>query len=81
MIEKREDRTLGQEILKAVEPKPLFIRASDISRLVVGLSPSTAANWRSEGKGPDYYKVGGSVYYKVDDLEKFFGAKKILSHN
>ena len=25
--------------------------------------------WRSQGKGPNYYKVGSTVRYEMDDLE------------
>ena len=34
------------------EVKPLFVKATDIDRIIVGLSPKTLANWRSQGVGP-----------------------------
>lgn len=36
---------------------------------VLGLRESTLRVWRSQGKGPSYYKVGSAVRYKMDDLE------------
>lgn len=29
----------------------------------------TLANWRSNGEGPKYVKIGGAVLYPVDELE------------
>lgn len=34
-----------------------------------GLDAGTLANWRTQGKGPEYVKVGGKVLYMVDKLE------------
>lgn len=36
---------------------------------VLGLKESTMRVWRSQGKGPGYYRVGSAVRYKMDDLE------------
>ena len=57
--------------------KPLFVKATDIDRIVVGLSPKTLANWRSQGVGPKYFLVNGSVYYAFTELEKFFGSNSV----
>nr|WP_166181000.1 helix-turn-helix domain-containing protein [Altererythrobacter segetis] len=38
---------------------------------LLGVSPKTLSRWRWAGKGPDYYKFGGAVRYKTDDLEAF----------
>ena len=43
------------------EIKPLFVKATDIDRIIVGLSPKTLANWRSQGVGPKYFIVNGLV--------------------
>jgi predicted DNA-binding transcriptional regulator AlpA len=32
---------------------------------------NTLNKWRSIGKGPKYYKIGGAVRYKISDLEAF----------
>jgi hypothetical protein len=59
------------------ETIPLFITASAIGKAILGLSPKTLANWRSYGRGPKYYLKNGSVYYKFEDLEKFFGENPV----
>ena len=59
------------------ESTPLFITARAIGKAVVGLSPKTLANWRSYGRGPKYYLKNGSVYYKLEDLENFFGKNPV----
>ena len=59
------------------EPTPIFIAARAIGKAVVGLSPKTLANWRSYGRGPKYYLKNGSVYYKLEDLENFFGKNPV----
>jgi hypothetical protein len=36
-----------------------------------GITPKTLQNWRSQGKGPAFIKVGGHVLYRMEDLEKY----------
>ena len=59
------------------ELKPLFVKAADIGKVIVGLSPKTMANWRSQGIGPRYHLVNGSVYYGFGEIEEFFGQNLI----
>jgi hypothetical protein len=54
------------------EFKPLYVKASDIGKVVVGLSAKTLANWRSQGVGPAYNIINGQIYYQFSILEKFF---------
>tara|TARA_B100001971_G_C17744887_1_gene312505 strand:+ start:211 stop:471 length:261 start_codon:yes stop_codon:yes gene_type:complete len=63
------------------EIKPLFVKATDIDRIIVGLSPKTLANWRSQGVGPKYFIVNGSVYYAFAELESYFGMHPIETIN
>ncbi|MBT5470514.1 MAG: hypothetical protein HOK41_07905 [Nitrospina sp.] len=63
------------------EIKPMFVKATDIDRIVVGLSPKTLANWRSQGVGPKYFLVNGSVYYSYAELEKYFGKHAVETSN
>jgi len=44
--------------------------ARDAARYL-GHAPKTLAMWRLNGKGPRYVKVGGKVFYYVDDLDAF----------
>lgn len=63
------------------EFKPLFVAAKDFAKVIIGPSAQTLANWRSLKIGPEYYKINGSVYYKISDLEEFFGKNKIQTSN
>jgi excisionase family DNA binding protein len=38
---------------------------------LLGLSASTLEKWRSERKGPAYFKIGGKIFYRVEDLEQY----------
>ena len=35
------------------------------------LSPRTLEQWRWQGKGPRYLKIGGRVVYRLADVEAF----------
>lgn len=37
----------------------------------IGVAARTLANWRSKGVGPRQIKVGGRVFYRLDDLQVF----------
>lgn len=39
----------------------------------------TLANWRSNGEGPKYVKIGGAVLYPVEELEQW-ERKRIISN-
>lgn len=40
----------------------------------LGFTAGTLRVWRSQGKGPNYYKVGSTVRYEMDDLEAWKNA-------
>ena len=63
------------------EIKPLFVKATDIDRIIVGLSPKTLANWSSQGVGPKYFLVNGSVYYAFSEIETYFGKNPVRTIN
>jgi hypothetical protein len=33
--------------------------------------PQTVHNWRFTGKGPDYFRLGRSVFYALDSVEEW----------
>lgn len=35
------------------------------------LSGRTLERWRSDGEGPPWHVIGGSIRYRLDDIEKF----------
>ena len=59
------------------EFRPLFVKAANIEKVVVGLSPKTLANWRSLGIGPAYFIIHGQIYYRFSTLVEFFGGNEI----
>lgn len=38
----------------------------------------TLANWRSQGDGPAYTKIGGRVMYRLFDVIKWEDSRRIL---
>ena len=50
------------------EVKPSYMTTREVAAFL-GLSAGTLCVWRSQGKGPNYYKVGSTVRYEMDDLE------------
>lgn len=43
----------------------------------LGKSPATLDNWRGNGTGPPYIKVGGSVRYKATDVENWLSTATV----
>jgi predicted DNA-binding transcriptional regulator AlpA len=35
------------------------------------MAAHTLTRWRSQGKGPSFVRVGGSVFYRVTELEAY----------
>lgn len=35
------------------------------------VSPRTLERWRWTGEGPAYFKIGGRVVYRLDDVEAY----------
>ena len=42
----------------------------------VSASPRTLENWRQQGKGPKYLKIGRSVVYLESDLEAWLQSQR-----
>jgi predicted site-specific integrase-resolvase len=45
------------------------------------LSVQTLRNWRHLGRGPCYFKLGRSVRYALEDVQKFLEQRRILTHD
>jgi hypothetical protein len=43
----------------------------------LGVKPKSLANWRSEGRGPAYLKIGGRVLYEIEELKRFRDACRV----
>lgn len=39
--------------------------------VLLGKTPSTIGGWRFNQKGPKYIKSGGSIRYRLNDVESF----------
>ena len=49
-----------------------FLSAEELAGRYSGkVSVKTLANWRSTGTGPAYTKIGGRVFYALDDVERW----------
>jgi hypothetical protein len=52
-----------------------YLRAADVAkRWENAISTGTLANWRVQGKGPPYVKLGSKVLYPIDKLEAWEAA-------
>ena len=41
----------------------------------LSLDVRTLANWRCDGRGPPFRKIGGRVRYALDDLERWMRSR------
>lgn len=44
----------------------------------IGVPKSTLTHWRMEGRGPKFFKVGKSVYYRGQDIKDWANSQKTL---
>ena len=63
------------------EIEPLFVRASDIGKVIVGLSAKTLANWRCQKVYLPFHMVNGSPYYEWQELKAFFSQGRVETTN
>ena len=59
------------------EFRPLFVAAKDVEKVVIGWNKKSAANARSLKRGPRFYVVRGMPFYKISDLEAYFGGNPV----
>lgn len=65
-----------RELMKtADQDKPKWIKSPEV-RKMLDISPGTLQNLRINGTLP-YTKIGGAIYYSVDDIEKVLQSRKI----
>ncbi len=76
MVERRsQERVRGRR--QPVEPRaPGHILAPQRLRTpgaaaYLGISPRTMESWRVRGGGPPFLKLGGTVLYDIEDLERY----------
>lgn len=44
---------------------------------VLGIKEKTLANWRTQGRGPQFYKFGKVIRYALDDLQKWIQIHRV----
>ena len=49
--------------------------------LIVGCAPRTLDNWRSQGRGPRFIRVGRLIRYRISDLEAYLDAGTVEAAN
>ena len=59
------------------EFRPLFVAGKDVEKVVIGWNKKSAANLRSLKIGPRFYTVRGMPFYKISDLEAYFGGNPV----
>lgn len=57
----------GQKMAKAITDR---LRGGPAAEYL-GISASTLDKMRHEGRGPRYLKLGGRVFYQVEDLDSY----------
>ena len=43
------------------------------------MSPRTLEQWRWQGKGPKFLKIGGRVVYRLEDIDAFEAANLCMN--
>ncbi len=57
-----------------------FLTAEDLVKRWNGaVIARTLANWRTQGKGPKFRKIGGKVRYHIDDVVEWEESRRVSS--
>lgn len=65
------------EATKQQSAKQFLTPADVVARYDGNISARTLANWRSQGNGPAFTKIGGSVMYRIEHLEAWERANTV----
>jgi len=49
----------------------MALKTSQEAALSLRLAEGTLANWRVQGRGPAFVRIGGKVCYRDEDIEAF----------
>jgi hypothetical protein len=58
--------------------KPRMLTTREVSR-IYGIPFGTLCNWRSQSRGPKFYKVSRKRLYDVQDVEAFLKRRPVLT--
>lgn len=60
--------------------RPQFLTPAQLSdRWGNRIGPRTLANWRSQGNGPPFVKIGGAIAYRLADVEAWENRNTVSS--
>lgn len=65
---------------KALENTTTLSVAANEAAVMLGVSPRTLANWRTQGIGPAFVRVGqvhSRTLYRLDDLHAWLDANRV----
>jgi len=55
--------------------------SSDLAAKHLRVKPETLANWRSQGKGPSYVKIGRLVGYRPEAIDAYLNRHTIKTYD
>jgi len=55
--------------------KGAWLTVKDVA-VRLATTPRTLSVWREGGKGPSYFRIGGAVRYREDELEAWIEAQR-----
>lgn len=58
--------------------RELDLLTEDETAAALNAEPRTLADWRTNGAGPDYIKLGKSVFYCRSDLRRWIENNRVL---
>jgi len=60
--------------------KPRWLKEKEVAEMT-SRSVFTLRNERGKGVGIPYYKIGSSIYYRLDDVVNFMESNKVVPRN
>ena len=62
----------------AASPPPAALTTPEAAAYL-SIQPATLEQWRWNGRGPRFVKIGRSVRYRISDLDEFLNARVFSS--
>ena len=53
-----------------------WLTAAQVEEMT-GIKEKTLANWRSQGRGPQYHKVGKIIRYALEEIERWMQSFRV----
>lgn len=67
------------EAIRALRVDHLGLLSEEELAGVIDVKPHTLAVWRAEGKGPDFTRLGKSVFYRQVDVRAWIEANVVVT--